>query len=164
MDGAGSRRRLRERLGVETRFLCYPAGRNDAAVRAAARAAAKRRRCAAVVAALVDKDISADVASIDLLLERDWAADVARIQDGLRAGLAPARALPGVADVRVLGAIGVLQLDHAVDVAGATAAALEHGVWIRPFRDLVYVMPPYATADDDLAAVCAAVCAAAAVA
>ncbi len=103
-------------------------------------------------------------ASIDLLLERDWAADVARIQDGLRAGLAPARALPGVADVRVLGAIGVLQLDHAVDVAGATAAALEHGVWIRPFRDLVYVMPPYATADDDLAAVCAAVCAAAAVA
>ncbi|MDX8153527.1 adenosylmethionine--8-amino-7-oxononanoate transaminase [Patulibacter brassicae] len=103
-------------------------------------------------------------ASIDLLLERDWAADVARIAAGLRAALEPARALPGVADLRVLGAIGVVQLDHPVDVAAATAAALERGVWIRPFRDLVYVMPPYATDDEDLATICAAVCAAAAVA
>ena len=90
-------------------------------------------------------------ASIDLLLAQDWAAEVARIEAGLRAGLAPAGDLPGVADVRVLGAIGVVQLDHEVDVAAASRAAAERGVWLRPFRDLVYTMPPYVTGDDDLA-------------
>jgi len=101
-------------------------------------------------------------ASIDLLLTRDWAADVARIEAGLRAGLAPAAGAPGVRDVRVLGAIGVVQLDHPVDVAAATAAALERGVWLRPFRDLVYAMPPYACDADDVAAIAAAIAAAAA--
>ena len=101
-------------------------------------------------------------ASLDLLVARDWAADVDRIEDGLRAGLAPARDLPGVADVRVLGAIGVVQLDHPVDVAAATAAAFDHGVWLRPFRDLVYAMPPYACDADDVAAIAAAVVAGAA--
>jgi adenosylmethionine---8-amino-7-oxononanoate aminotransferase len=72
--------------------------------------------------------------------------------------------VPGVRDVRVLGAIGVVQLDHEVDMAAATRAAVERGVWLRPFRDLVYTMPPYVTSDPDLAAVCAAVVAAAAVA
>ncbi|WP_374984075.1 adenosylmethionine--8-amino-7-oxononanoate transaminase [Streptomyces fradiae] len=100
-------------------------------------------------------------ASIDLLLSRDWAREVARIGAGLRAGLEPARALPGVRDVRVLGAIGVVQLDHPVDMAAATAAAVREGVWLRPFRDLVYVMPPYVTDDEDLARICRAVCAAA---
>jgi adenosylmethionine-8-amino-7-oxononanoate aminotransferase len=101
-------------------------------------------------------------ASLDLLVARDWAADVARIEDGLRAGLAPARELPGVADVRVLGAIGVVQLDHPVDVAAVTDAALDAGVWLRPFRDLVYTMPPYACEADDVAAIAAAVVAGAA--
>lgn len=101
-------------------------------------------------------------ASLDLLIARDWARDVARIEDGLRRGLAPARDLPGVADVRVLGAIGVVQLDHPVDVARVTAAALEHGVWLRPFRDLVYAMPPYACSEDDVATIAAAVVAGAA--
>jgi adenosylmethionine---8-amino-7-oxononanoate aminotransferase len=50
----------------------------------------------------------------------------------------------------VLGAIGVIQLDRPVDVAAATAVAVEHGVWLRPFRDLVYTMPPYVTPDEDL--------------
>jgi adenosylmethionine-8-amino-7-oxononanoate aminotransferase len=53
--------------------------------------------------------------------------------------------------VRTLGAIGVIQLDHEVDVAAATAAAVREGVWLRPFRDLIYTMPPYVTGDEDLA-------------
>ncbi|MER7280645.1 adenosylmethionine--8-amino-7-oxononanoate transaminase [Dactylosporangium sp. NPDC000244] len=103
-------------------------------------------------------------ASIELLLAGDWAANVRRIEAGLRAGLEPARARPGVREVRVLGAIGVVQLDHDVDMAAATAAAVGHGVWLRPFRDLIYTMPPYVTGDTDLESICAAVVAAAEVA
>ena len=101
-------------------------------------------------------------ASIDLLLAQDWGAEVRRVEAGLRAGLAPAGDLPGVADVRVLGAIGVVQLDHEVGVAAASRAAAERGVWLRPFRDLVYTMPPYVGTPDDLAAITIAVRAAAA--
>src|SRR5262249_61420253 len=90
-----------------------------------------------------------------------WRAEVARIEAGLRAGLATAAGAEGVADVRVLGAIGVVQLDRDVDVAAATAAAVRAGGWLRPFRDLIYTMPPYVTSDDDVAATCAAVVAAA---
>ncbi|MHC3388957.1 adenosylmethionine--8-amino-7-oxononanoate transaminase [Streptomyces lavendulocolor] len=100
-------------------------------------------------------------ASIDLLLGQDWQGEVKRIEAGLRDGLAPAAGLPGVHDVRVLGAIGVVQLDHPVDMAAATAAAVREGVWLRPFRDLVYVMPPYITGDDDVARICRGVVAAA---
>jgi adenosylmethionine-8-amino-7-oxononanoate aminotransferase len=89
-----------------------------------------------------------------------WRAAVTRIEAGLRHGLAPAAGRAGVADVRVLGAIGVVQLDREVDVAVATAAAVRAGVWLRPFRDLVYTMPPYVTADEDVAAICAGVLAA----
>jgi adenosylmethionine---8-amino-7-oxononanoate aminotransferase len=89
-----------------------------------------------------------------------WRAAVTRIEAGLRAGLAPAAGRAGVADVRVLGAIGVVQLDREVDIAAATAAAVRAGVWLRPFRDLVYTMPPYVTADEDVAAICAGVLAA----
>ncbi|GHF21856.1 adenosylmethionine--8-amino-7-oxononanoate transaminase [Streptomyces morookaense] len=100
-------------------------------------------------------------ASLDLLLQQDWRTEVKRIEAGLRDGLAEAAALPGVRDVRVLGAIGVVQLDHEVDMAAATRAAVREGVWLRPFRDLVYTMPPYVSGDDDVARICAAVCAAA---
>jgi len=65
-----------------------------------------------------------------------------------------------VADVRVLGAIGVVQLTAEVDIAQATRAAVEAGVWLRPFRDLIYTMPPYVTGDDDVAAICTGVLAA----
>lgn len=82
-------------------------------------------------------------------------------RDGPRRGLAPAAGLPGVRDVRVLGAIGVVQLDHAVDMRAATKAAVREGVWLRPFRDLVYTMPPYVTGDADVARIARAVCAAA---
>lgn len=100
-------------------------------------------------------------ASIELLLGQDWRAEVERIEAGLREGLEPASALPGVKDVRVLGAIGVVQLDHPVDMAVATRAAVREGVWLRPFRDLVYTMPPYVTGDADVARIARAVCAAA---
>ncbi|MFG2644803.1 adenosylmethionine--8-amino-7-oxononanoate transaminase [Streptomyces sp. NPDC048370] len=100
-------------------------------------------------------------ASIDLLLSQDWAVEVKRIEAGLREGLAAAASTPGVRDVRVLGAIGVVQLDHDVDMAAATEAAVRAGVWLRPFRDLIYTMPPFVTGDDDLARICAAVRAAA---
>ena len=62
--------------------------------------------------------------------------------------------------MRVLGAIGVVQLDHEVDLAAATAAAVAQGVWLRPFRDLVYTMPPYVTGDADVARIAAGVAAA----
>jgi len=92
-------------------------------------------------------------ASLDLLVTLDWPAQVARICAGLREGLAPLAGLPGVTDVRTLGAVGVVQLDRTVDVAAATDAALAAGVWVRPFRDLVYTMPPYVSTDADVAAI-----------
>ncbi|MFF4183148.1 adenosylmethionine--8-amino-7-oxononanoate transaminase [Streptomyces sp. NPDC001691] len=101
------------------------------------------------------------LASIDLLLGQDWRGEVKRLEAGLLDGLAAAHSIEGVRDVRVLGAIGVVQLDHDVDMKAATAAAVREGVWLRPFRDLIYTMPPYVTGDDDLARVCRAVCAAA---
>jgi adenosylmethionine---8-amino-7-oxononanoate aminotransferase len=103
-------------------------------------------------------------ASVDLLCGRDWGADVARIEKRLLAGLSPAADLPGVADVRVLGAIGVVQLDHPVDVAAATRAAIRSGVWLRPFRDLLYTMPPFVADDTDIDAIARAIRAAAQVA
>jgi adenosylmethionine-8-amino-7-oxononanoate aminotransferase len=93
------------------------------------------------------------LASLRLLGEEDWQGRVRAIEQGLRAGLEPARALPGVADVRVLGAIGVVQLEHDVNVAAVTAAAVDHGVWLRPFRDLIYAMPPYIIDEPDLTTV-----------
>jgi adenosylmethionine-8-amino-7-oxononanoate aminotransferase len=104
-------------------------------------------------------------ASLDVLLTgypAGWQPEVARIEAGLTEGLAGARDVPGVADVRVLGAIGVIQLDHEVDVAAATGAAVRAGAWLRPFRDLVYAMPPYVCGAEELAIICAAMIAAAA--
>jgi adenosylmethionine-8-amino-7-oxononanoate aminotransferase len=97
------------------------------------------------------------LANLDLLATTDWAAQVARINRGLTAGLAGCRDLPGVADVRTIGAVGVVQLDHPVDVVKATDAAIEEGVWLRPFRDLVYTMPPYVATDADVDRICTAI-------
>ncbi len=95
-------------------------------------------------------------ASLGLLEDGGWRARVAEIEQGLQSGLAPARELPGVSDVRVLGAIGVIELERPVDIAAATAAAVEHGVWLRPFARLIYAMPPYVIGEQDLATVTAA--------
>jgi adenosylmethionine-8-amino-7-oxononanoate aminotransferase len=105
---------------------------------------------------------SVALASLDLLADGNWRERVAMIEDGLRAGLEPAGELPRVVDVRVLGAIGVVQMREEVDVAAATAVAVKHGVWLRPFRDLIYTMPPYVIVEDDLARVTGALVAAAA--
>jgi adenosylmethionine-8-amino-7-oxononanoate aminotransferase len=104
---------------------------------------------------------AAALASLQLLEDGDWRGRVAAIERGLREGLEPARELPGVRDVRVLGAVGVLELDQPVDVAAATAAAVERGVWLRPFRELIYSMPPYITGAEDLQRITAAMLAAA---
>jgi adenosylmethionine-8-amino-7-oxononanoate aminotransferase len=90
------------------------------------------------------------VASVELLLGQDWQRCVRAVESGLLDGLAPARSLPGVADVRVLGAIGVIEMDRPVDMAVATATALRHRVWLRPFRNLVYAMPPYVCTAEEL--------------
>ncbi len=101
------------------------------------------------------------LASLGLLADGRWRGQVAGIERGLREGLEPVRGLGSVTDVRVLGAIGVIELDHPVDVAAATAAALEQGVWLRPFRELIYAMPPYVTGEQDLAQIATAMQAAA---
>jgi adenosylmethionine-8-amino-7-oxononanoate aminotransferase len=90
------------------------------------------------------------VASVELLLEEDWRSRVSAIEAALRAGLTPASSLPGVADVRVLGAIGVIEMAEPVDLRVATPVALERGVWLRPFRNLIYVMPPYICTPDEI--------------
>ena len=100
-------------------------------------------------------------ANIRLLLDSDWRREVRRLASRLQHGVESARTLPGIQDVRVLGGVGVIQLDHPVDVPSATKVAVDHGVWLRPFRDLVYAMPPYVTSDEDLAAICQAMVAAA---
>jgi len=91
-----------------------------------------------------------------VLCTRDVATAVSRQEAGgaLTTGLEPARDGTSVADVRVLGGVGVIQLREPVRAAEVAAAALERGVWVRPFRDLVYTMPAYVMPPDDLAAVC----------
>ena len=89
-------------------------------------------------------------ASLGLLSDGTWREEVRRIDRRRRAGRAAARDGPGVVGVRVLGAGGVVQLDHPVDMAVATEALTSRGVWLRPFRDLIYTMPPYVTSDSDI--------------
>lgn len=102
---------------------------------------------------------TAAVASIDLLQEQDWQAQVQRVEQGLRSGLAPCADLPGVTDVRALGAIGVVELAEPVDMGVLVPRFVEAGVWVRPFGRMVYVMPPYVMTDADLAQLTAAICA-----
>jgi adenosylmethionine-8-amino-7-oxononanoate aminotransferase len=104
---------------------------------------------------------AAALASTTLVASSGWERLVDQVGSGLLQGLAPARDLPGVVDVRALGAIGVVQLDHPVDVPAATAAAVGKGVWLRPFRDLVYTMPPYICTPEEVETIASAVVAAA---
>jgi adenosylmethionine---8-amino-7-oxononanoate aminotransferase len=96
------------------------------------------------------------VASVELLLAQDWRGRVAEIGAGLTAGLQPARALPGVADVRVCGAIGVIEMHRPVDLTIATPIAMDNGVWLRPFRNLIYAMPPFICTPGEIAQITSA--------
>ena len=82
-------------------------------------------------------------ANLSLLESYDWRTKIRSIEGWLTRYLAPCRSLPIVRDVRVLGAIGVVELHRPVDLAWMTPRFVERGVWIRPFGHLVYIMPPY---------------------
>jgi adenosylmethionine-8-amino-7-oxononanoate aminotransferase len=91
------------------------------------------------------------IASIKLLLSQPWQRTVERLHSELAAGLAPARDLPNVAEVRTLGAIGVIELKEPVDMTTIQPMFVERGVWVRPFGKLVYAMPPFVMGTDDVA-------------
>ncbi|MBL7501682.1 adenosylmethionine--8-amino-7-oxononanoate transaminase [Frankia sp. CNm7] len=90
-------------------------------------------------------------ASLGLLLGSPWRATVRRIETELAAGLAPAADLPGVAEVRTLGAVGVIETREPVDMSVIQPLLVDLGVWIRPFGRLVYTMPPFITSTADVA-------------
>ena len=93
-------------------------------------------------------------ASLDLLERSDWKRQVDGINKGLKSLLEPAKALAYVEDVRVLGAIGVIQVTQAVDLGIIQKMFVNEGIWVRPFGKLVYVMPPYVMSPEDLALLC----------
>ena len=95
--------------------------------------------------------------SVQLLLESPWQQNVAAIEQGLIKGLAACEPLESVKEVRVLGAIGVVELHQQVDMKTIQPMFVEAGVWIRPFGRLVYLMPPYIINEEDLAALTMAV-------
>jgi adenosylmethionine-8-amino-7-oxononanoate aminotransferase len=98
------------------------------------------------------------VASINLLLESPWQERIRDLEKGMSAGLAPCRDFPQVADVRVLGGIGVVELNDPVDMTMIQPCFVDKGVWVRPFGKLVYIMPPYIIVAEDLAFLTRAIC------
>ena len=96
------------------------------------------------------------IESLRMLREKDMGAVVAHLESRMKEGLAPAAALPNVTDVRVLGSIGVVEVDRAVDVGEFQKRCVEAGVWIRPFGRNVYIMPPYVIDDASLGRLIAA--------
>lgn len=90
------------------------------------------------------------VESLKMLNEQDMASRVAYLEKKMKDGLAPAHKLPNVTDVRVLGTIGVIEVDKPVDVGEFQKRCVERGVWIRPFGRNVYIMPPYIISDEEL--------------
>ncbi|MBE9396474.1 adenosylmethionine--8-amino-7-oxononanoate transaminase [Pontibacterium sp. N1Y112] len=90
-------------------------------------------------------------ASLTLLQEMDWQSAVNRIEGELKRGLAPAADLDSVANVRCLGAIGVIEMKEPVNTTEIQTLFIKRGLWIRPFGKLVYVMPPYVMSNEDLA-------------
>jgi adenosylmethionine-8-amino-7-oxononanoate aminotransferase len=98
---------------------------------------------------------AAGIASLDLLIAGDWQDALPRIESQMRNELEPARILPGVRDVRVLGAIGVIEMEQWVNSEIAHARAPKSGVWLRPFAHNIYTMPPFVITPDQLSQVTA---------
>lgn len=96
--------------------------------------------------------------SLDLLEDSGWENKVNFIESELRTGLSPCEKLPGVSDVRVLGAIGVVEMESPVEMAVTQKRFVEKGVWVRPFGKLVYVMPPYIIQKEELQLLTTAIC------
>ncbi|MCM1348153.1 MAG: adenosylmethionine--8-amino-7-oxononanoate transaminase [Firmicutes bacterium] len=94
------------------------------------------------------------IASLKLLNSQDMAARVKHIEDQLKRHLAPAAKLNGVKEVRVLGTIGVIELDKPVDMGSFQRHCVEQGIWVRPFGRVAYVMPPYIISDAELEELC----------
>ena len=97
-------------------------------------------------------------ASLDLFESEPRLQQVATIEAQLREGLEPCRAIPGVTDVRVKGAVGAVQCESLGDAPALRAKFAEQGVWIRPFGDIVYLTPAFTIAKDQLAALTGAIC------
>jgi len=101
---------------------------------------------------------SAANASLELLQENDWLSQINRIEQTMNTHLSQCSELDAVANVRVLGGIGVVQVKRAVDVAKIQKYFIrEHKVWIRPFGRLIYIMPPYISTNEDIMALCSAI-------
>jgi len=96
-------------------------------------------------------------ASLDLFETGAWRADVARISEGLRRGLEPCRTARGVRDVRVLGAIGVVEFDEPVQAGALSARFAGLGAWIRPMGKVVYLTPAFVVSDEELALLTSAI-------
>lgn len=95
-------------------------------------------------------------ASIDLILSYDIETRTTKMQRTMEQQLSPAAQLVGVAEVRCLGAVAVIELEDAVDMPIFQSLLIDHGIWVRPFGKLVYIMPPYVITDDELTTLCQA--------
>ncbi|WP_066014065.1 adenosylmethionine--8-amino-7-oxononanoate transaminase [Endozoicomonas atrinae] len=97
-------------------------------------------------------------ASLEILSRGEWHGQLSAIEKILREGLMPCFEMPAVADVRVLGGIGVVELKEPVVMSEIQPLFVEEGVWVRPFGKLVYVMPPYVISHDELKTLCSSIC------